>query len=360
MNPREETRSKLYWQILGLIAIALLVYMVFPYYDVLIYGIFIYYVARPIYSAFNRRCKYGSMGAFISLVFVMLPIVLIGIYALSTAYIELSEILIHADFGHMDYVNGLFKNIKDIANSKNPADIFSLISQGDTGNIILTQITTFSDSILKFFDIAFRLFLTFALAFYLLKDGTKFRDWLTGAFLGGKPELTKKFLDVVDSDLRAVFFGNILTAVITALIAAVTFWLLNLVAPPQLVIPKPILIAILCGVGIFIPLVGMKLIWIPLSIYLVIQAYLYDILYTDWWFLLLFVIVVGIAVDFIPDTLLRPYISRKHMHAGAMLFVYVFGVVIFGFVGLFLGPMILIVATRFVEIVLPELRGWNT
>lgn len=104
----------------------------------------------------------------------------------------------------------------------------------------------------------------------------------------------------------------------------------------------------------------MKLIWIPLGIYLVIQAYLYDILYTDWWFLLLFVIVVGIAVDFIPDTLLRPYISRKHMHAGAMLFVYVFGVVIFGFVGLFLGPMILIVATRFVEIVLPELRGWNT
>nr|QNO53462.1 hypothetical protein HCHKDHBN_00033 [Methanosarcinales archaeon ANME-1 ERB6] len=36
MNPRKEIRSKLYWLILGLISIALLAYMIFPFLDVII------------------------------------------------------------------------------------------------------------------------------------------------------------------------------------------------------------------------------------------------------------------------------------------------------------------------------------
>ncbi len=90
-----------------------------------------------------------------------------------------------------------------------------------------------------------------------------------------------------------------------------------------------------------------------------IQAYLNGILFTDWWFILLFLVVVFVVVDFAPDIALRPYISGKHVHAGAMLFAYIFGIAVFGFVGLFLGPMILIIATNFMKIVLPELRGQN-
>ena len=359
MNPRKEIRSKLYWLILGLISIALLAYMIFPFLDVIIYGIFIYYVARPMYSNFVRRFKHERVGAFCSLFFIVLPIVLIGIYALSIAYIELSKILIQVEFGHMDYVNELFKNFKGIANNIKLEDISTLISQGDTGGLIITQITSLSGILSKYFAIPFKLFLTFTIAYYLLKDGTKLRGWITDTFLGGKTELTTKFFDEVDSDIHTVFFGNILTAVLTTLIGAVTFSLLNLVAPPQLMIPYPILLAILCGLGIFIPFIGMKLIWVPLAIYLVIQAYLNGILFTAWWFLLLFLVVVGVAVDFTPDTVLRPYISGKHIHVGALLLAYIFGIVVFGFLGLFLAPMILIIATNFMKIVLPELRGYG-
>jgi len=357
MNLREETRSKLYWQILGLISIALLAYMLHPFLDVIIYGIFIYYVARPMYSEFERRVKHKSMSAFISLFIVVLPIVLISIYTLSIAYIELSKFLTQVEFGYMGYVNELFKNFKGFAANIKQGDISTLFSQGDTWGLILTLITSFSGIFSQFFAILFRLFLTFTIAFYLLKDGTKLREWITDTFLGGKPELTKKFFDEVDSDFHTVYFGNILIAVLTALIAAVIFNLLNLVAPPQLLIPYPILLGILCGLGIFIPMIGMKLIWVPLAIYLAIQAYLNGILFTDWWFILLFLVVVFVVVDFAPDIALRPYISGKHVHGGAMLLAYIFGIVVFGFVGLFLGPMILIIATNFMKIVLPELRG---
>ncbi|KAF5412132.1 MAG: hypothetical protein C5S38_08630 [Candidatus Methanophagaceae archaeon] len=358
MKQSEETRSKLGWLIVGLIAIGLMVYMFYPFLDVLIYGIFVYYVARPVYRAFTRRFKYPRVGAFISLVFLVLPLVLIAFYTLSIAYIELSKFFIYAKFEYIElYIKELVSYFDGIAKGVNQTDISDLISQGDIVGFINTLTTTFSDAIFTVFDIFFRLFLTFAIAYYLLKDGTKLREWITDAILGGKSALTKQFFEKVDSDLHEIYYGNVLTAVLTALIAAVTFLILNLVAPPLLVTPYPFLLAVLCGIGIFIPLVGMKLIWIPLWIYLVIQAYLNGILFTDGWYLLLFLIVVGVAADFTPDTILRPYISGKHIHVGALLFVYIFGIAVFGFVGLFLGPIILVVATRFVEIVLPELNG---
>jgi predicted PurR-regulated permease PerM len=326
--------------------------MFFPFLDVIIYGIFIYYVARPIFSEFDRRFKHKSAAAFISLFIVVLPIVLVSIYTLSIAYIELTKFLTQIECGYMHYVN----EILGITNTIKLDDIPTLMSQGDIWGSIFTLLTRFSVIFRTFFDILFKLFLTFTIAFYLLKDGNKLSEWITDTFLGGKTELTKKFFDEVDSALHRVFFGNILTVILTALVGAVTFSLLNLVAPPQLMIPYPILLGILCGLGIFIPVIGMKLIWIPLAIYLVIRAYLNGILSIAWWFLLLYLVVVFVVVDFTPDILLRPHISGKQVHSGAMLLVYIFGIVVFGFLGLFLGPMILIIATNFIKIVLPELR----
>ena len=349
--------SKLYWLILGLIAIALLVYLLFPFCDVIIYGIFIYYVARPVYKGFVRRFKHERVGAFFSLFLFALPIALIAIYAVSVAYLGLTKLLSSAKFGYQDYVNEFINYLSGIVSTINREGISVLIGQGDTWSFIITQITSLSGILSDFFGIPLKLFLTFVIAYYLLKDGAKLMDWITDTFLGGKTGVTKKFFDDVDSALYQIYFGNILTAILTALIAVVTFYLLNLIAPPQLLIPYPILLGILCGIGIFIPLIGEKLVWIPLAIYLGVQAYLNGILSTAWWFLLLFLVVVLVVVDSVPEYALRPYITRKHIHVGALLLAYIFGVSVFGFLGLFLGPMILIIATSFIKIVLPELRG---
>ncbi len=354
MNIRD---GKLCWLILGLISTALLVYVLFRFYDVIIYGIFVYYVARPVYRGFVKRYKYERVGAFCSLFFIVLPLVLIGTYTLSVAYKELSKFFVDSGFGYTSYVDEIVKKIEEIASSINMADISHLITQGDKWSVFITQITSFSGTMSGYFDFPLKLFLTFVIAYYLLKDGAKLMAWITDTFLGGKTELAKKFFDDVDSALYQVYVGNILTAILTALVAIVTFYLLNLVAPPQLLIPYPLLFGILCGIGIFIPIVGVKLIWVPLTFYLVIQSYLNGILATSWWFILLFIVVMFLVVDSVPEYALRPYISKKYVHVGALLLAYIFGVCIFGFLGLFLGPMILIIATSFMKIVLPELRG---
>ncbi|HDS44735.1 MAG TPA: AI-2E family transporter [Methanomicrobia archaeon] len=355
MQQPHESKNKLNWQILGVISVALLAYMFFPFIDVIIYGIFIYYVARPAYRELDNRFKHKNLDAFISLFLVVLPIVLISIYTADIAYTELKNILTQEDSAYLGYASEIFKDIAGIAAYLELADITTSISQGDTWGFIITLLTQFVGIISAFFNIFFKLFLTFTIAFYLLKDGAKLREWLTDTFLGGNTEITQKFFDELDSGLHTVFFGNILTAIVTALIGAVAFTLLNLVAPPRLMIPYPILLAILCSICTFIPLIGMKLVYIPLAGYLVMQAYINGILFTHWWFLLLFILVVSVVVDFIPDTILRPFISRKSLHSGTLLLAYIFGIAVFGFVGLFLGPIILITATQFLKIVQPAL-----
>lgn len=354
MNVRD---GKLCWLIIGLISIALLIYVLFRFCDVIIYGVFVYYVARPVYRGFVKRYKYERVGAFCSLVFIVLPIALICIYALGIAYIELSNFWGQTDFRYMDYVNEIVKIIKETVSNINLADISILITQGDKWHVYITQMSSLSGTMSRYLNIPLKLFLTFLIAYYLLKDGAKLMAWITDTFLGGKTERTKKFFEDVDSALYQVYFGNVLTAILTALVAVVTFYLLNLVAPPQLLIPYPILFGVLCGIGIFIPVVGVKLIWMPLNIYLGIRAYINGILPTSWWFVLLFFVIMFVLVDSVPEYALRPYISKKHVHVGALLLAYIFGVSIFGFLGLFLGPMILIIATSFMNIVLPDLRG---
>ncbi|MFB6295678.1 MAG: AI-2E family transporter, partial [Halobacteriales archaeon] len=68
-----------------------------------------------------------------------------------------------------------------------------------------------------------------------------------------------------------------------------------------------------------------------------------------------FAAVAFFVVDVIPDMVLRPYVSARELHMGTVMFAYILGPLLFGWYGIFLGPMLLVIAVRFNRIVLPEL-----
>ena len=82
------------------------------------------------------------------------------------------------------------------------------------------------------------------------------------------------------------------------------------------------------------------------------------------------------VVDTIPDLIIRPIISggspsarvdrsppfvhlslrgEGGLHVGLVMFAYIFGPILFGWYGLFLGPIALVAITHFARLVLPEL-----
>jgi len=343
--------SRRYWQILGLISIGLLLYMSVPFLDVIIYGIFIYYVTRPIYERIDDRIKRRNVSAFVSLFLLILPVIIIAIYTSSIASFELTRFMEGIDYTiPLGYLNKAIEELSSIGQQLTPQELWEFIKENPSLQDILIV------PIAGLVNILFKLFLMFTIAFYLLKDGHKLRKWFSEKVLGEDVKLSERFFNSIDEDLNRVFFGNILVALFTALIAITLFYILNLFAPQYLGIPYPFLLGILCGIAIFIPGIGIKIVWVPMALYLVIQAYVNNILFTGWWFLLVFLVAVFFLVDLSPDLILRPYISAKKVHTGVMLLAYLFGYIVFGFMGLFLGPIIVVLVTNFMSIILPEIR----
>jgi predicted PurR-regulated permease PerM len=190
----------------------------------------------------------------------------------------------------------------------------------------------------------------FALAFYLLRDSGRFSRWAVQ--FGDGRGIFKAYGRAVDASLKQIYFGNILNAIVTGAIGAITFSLLNFVAPPGLAIPYPALTGLLAGVASLVPIVGMKLVYVPVVGYLGFRAALQGGNYS---FVVVVFLVSLVVVDTLPDLVLRPYVSGRNLHVGLVMFAYILGPLLFGWYGIFLGPLVLVLVVHFARIVLPEL-----
>ncbi len=122
------------------------------------------------------------------------------------------------------------------------------------------------------------------------------------------------------------------------------------VCPPSLWIPSPTLLGALTGAASLIPVVGMKIVYIPVTVLLAVEAALTDPSPSGSRSPTRVSLVV---VDTIPDFLIRPYVSGDLTHVGLLMFAYILGPIAFGFYGIFLGPMLLVLAAQFFRIIVP-------
>jgi predicted PurR-regulated permease PerM len=171
-----------------------------------------------------------------------------------------------------------------------------------------------------------------------------------------------------------VFSGNIYNALFTGTLGALTYSLLDVAAPATASLPYPALVGLLAGAASLVPVVGMKLVYFPVAAYLFAAQYLSaDPVF---WVPTAFVLLSFVVVDTVPDLVVRPMVSGQRpqveyslsppsvrvrlageggLHVGMIMFAYIFGPLLFGWYGLFLGPMLLVVVVHFARLVLPEL-----
>jgi predicted PurR-regulated permease PerM len=114
----------------------------------------------------------------------------------------------------------------------------------------------------------------------------------------------------------------------------------------------PTLLALLTGIGSLVPIVGMKIVYFPMTVILIIRTLRTD---APLWFPVVFFVVTLVIVDTIPDFIVRAYVSGRGFHFGLVMFAYILGVVFFGWYGLFLGPIVLVLFLHFMRIIFPQL-----
>lgn len=191
---------------------------------------------------------------------------------------------------------------------------------------IQRELTEFGTNLLEaapafFVGLAIILFVVY----YALTDGDRFIAYLRRAV-----PIPGRQVDFLLSEarvgLRAVFFGQILMSLLQGVLCGIGWWISGL--------PSPILWGAVMAIVALLPVVGTPMIWVPGGLYLLIQGELVAGI-----FLLLWGVIVVLVIL---DTFLRPKIIGygADIHPMLVLIGVLGGVAAFGFIGLFLGPLI--------------------
>ena len=359
---REGPHSRQAMWALALALGGVLAYVVYSYLGTFVLGLFVYYITRPVHRRLSKRVPTSSLAAVVALLTIALPILLIIGYTVAIGVNQLAGLvgpqqvdqLLGPLLSSAGAGTGAGGPEAVVSRAINDPQAFAsgLAGGGLSGTI--RQAGTAALSVLGVLGTVFiQLFIVLTLAFYLLRDDERLAAWARTQVLGeGSPADT--YLSTIDRDLKTVFFGNILNAMAVAILAVVCYVLLNVFAPGGVAVPSPVLIGLLVGVGSLVPVVGMKIVYVPVALIITAAAFTGGAT-AALWFPAVFLGISLFVVDTFPDLLLRPYVSGRDIHTGATIVAYIIGPLLFGWYGLFLGPLLLVAMIHFARIVLPEL-----
>jgi predicted PurR-regulated permease PerM len=350
----ELDRARLGWAGLGVGLAAALVYILHSFVGTFVFGIFIYYATRPLYRRIKRRVRPPSLAAAVAIFALALPALLLFGYAMLVVLVELNRLTSDATFDPASYPFLRDSVLSDLANpaALAEADLTAYLNS-ETLASLLDSLSSAADTVAFLGIGAVHLFVMVALAFYLLRDDYRLVA-VVEDIVGDRRGVFHEFVAAIDDDFDSIFFGNILNAVLTGTIGVIAFSLLNVWAPTGGKIPAAALAGLLAGAASLIPVVGMKLVYVPLALFMAARALLAGDT-ASLYFVGVFVVTALVVVDTIPDLILRPYVSGRSLHVGTVMLAYTLGPLLFGWYGIFLMPMLLVFVVQFVRVVVPQI-----
>ena len=161
--------------------------------------------------------------------------------------------------------------------------------------------------------------------FFVLRDGPALAQKVVRMLPIEERRRSRLWRHLVDVN-RAVFMGIGLTALVQGVLIGVGFWIAGL--------PSPLVFGVLGALCALIPLVGTSLVWVPGVAVLAIHGDYGHATFLAAWSLL----VVGSV-----DNFLRPMLisGRTELPTLAVFIGVMGGLSAFGFIGLFVGPIVL-------------------
>lgn len=345
----------LLWIAVGVLTALLVGLALFEYVGILVSAIFLYYATRPIYRRIDAHLSHPNASVALTFLVVLVPMAIIVGYALFLVAAELNRVLAG---GALDSARPYAQPYLELARQGEFQQLADAISGANGGDAEAAgRAQSVADGMLGVASLALeaiaQIFLLSVFLFYLLRDGHLIAEWFYGAV--EYDDRIVEFTRTVDDDLESVFFNNLVLIVLTSIASAILYVALNLVTPGGAIVGTPVLLGALVGIGTIIPVVGEKIVYLPYAAYLGVLAATTD---TPLWHPIAFLVLSAVLVDTIPDIFLRTYLSaRETLPMGLILVGYVLGAMAFGWYGLFLGPIVVVVFYHFSHAVFPWLAS---
>lgn len=325
------TRNRRTLGVLAIVAGALSLLLVLPYLSYVLTAVLLAYLLAP----FQRRLapalgRSGAAGTLVllSVVTVLVPIVLLFAVAIRQG-IALVNAFVEGEFG----VTALETRLRDAGiaiepGSIDPDAIGNALAEAVDGSSAVGLRGVTGEAV-QFVGGLVELFvggtiLVFVL-FSLLKDGDRFVEWMR-ALVPLDDHVVDELFDRVDRIMWASIVGNGVVAAVQAVLTAIALYIVDS--------PGVVLLGLLTFVLALLPIAGAFFVWGPVAVYLVATGrpvagaalFVYG------------TIVVGLS-----DNYLRPITVGRgsNLDVGTVVLGIFGGIAALGFVGLFVGPVIL-------------------
>ena len=196
--------------------------------------------------------------------------------------------------------------------------------------------------VLGVFDAVLTFVMVIFLLFFFFKDG---REMAMALFdlLPTDPAGRRQVSRSLESMLAAIFRGSLLCALAQGLAGGIGWWIAGL--------PSPTLAGAAMAVLSLLPVGGTAIVWLPGAIYLFATGHRGSALFLFAW---------GVVVaSFLADNVLRPVLIRGVEELSTLVvFLGVFGgLAAFGLLGIFIGPVALVLAATLLSVMRREAGG---
>ncbi len=300
--------------------------------DYVLIGLLTAYLSHPLYDKILAKVRYRPVAA-LTMVVLLAGLILVPLAFLLAGLVNDLQAAARQVTGpglRLAIESGLHALLGGVVE---PAVIDGLLAS------ILPSLSSFvsglaSDLVLLLAEGLLGVFILLYVLYYAYTDGHAFRDFVK-ELLPMQEAHRDLLLHEIDNVTRAVMFGQVATAAIQATLAAIGFALFG--------VPNLILWTFLTFVLALLPVIGPPLVWVPWSLYLMASGNTFEgiglAIYSA-------ILVSGL------DNLIRPKLigSRAHVHPVIVLLGIVGGIVVFGFSGFILGPLVLSIFVTILDV----------
>jgi len=327
---RDRFARVIFYGVIGLTAV-LAYRVVRPFLQPLVWAAIFAILLYPLYGWLSRRLRPSraalAVTAFAALVMIGPVTTLLSLLVSEATRAAAAVQQTDWDRATPDRLLALWQAVRERSPFALPEDPSALVAQGverlaaflvPRAGAVLQNVAS------TFFGMAVMLFALF----FFLRDGPAYATTVRG-LLPFSEARRERFLRETRTLVAASLGSGLAVAAVQGFIGGVTFWALGF--------PSSVLWGVVMAFSSLVPVVGAALVWLPAVVWLFLSG---DVVRA------VVLVAIGVGGIGMADNILRPLLlSGRSSGSGLVVFLGLLGgVVAFGFVGLILGPVVLLTA----------------
>ncbi len=321
------------------LVIVLSFFIVKPFITAILSSFVVVYIFHPLSVWLEKRTSSRNLAAFTVLLIIILVIGLFSTLFVREVYREVDNLTRKGTLLDIDARCSESGSITCRAANY----LVAAIKNPDTKKAVMSTISKISTSlIVSIPSFLLNIIIFIFTTFYLIRDREKIMAYLSNAL-----PLKKSFKELLRKQTDDLFFstiyGTLIIAIIQGVIGIAAFAVFDST-------DSPFFWGLMMAVAALIPFVGTGLVWVPMGAFQMLGGYLGESSVIMWKGAGL--LIVGALIISTVDNLLKPKIigNRAGMHPLLIMLGAFGGIALMGFIGVFIGPLILAFFMSFLSV----------